>query len=81
MRHWSANSENLLAKLHEYDHNTCPEFQFHVAHQLCDEVGIIFAEDLNNGKCRGQSFLKNQKVILTKPPIVKLAVASVTKIH
>lgn len=36
-----------IRKLHEYIYNTRREFHFQTAHRLCDEVGMIFAEDLN----------------------------------
>jgi len=36
-----------IRQLHEHIHNTRREFHFLVAHQLCDQVGMIFAEDLN----------------------------------
>lgn len=41
------SSQRRIAKLHERIHNTRREFHFQIAHQLCDGVGIIFAEDLN----------------------------------
>lgn len=41
------SSQRKIAKLHEHIHNTRREFHFLVAHQLCDGVGMIFAEDLN----------------------------------
>lgn len=40
-------AQRQIAKLHEHIHNTRREFHFLVAHQLCDDVGMIFAEDLN----------------------------------
>lgn len=46
----SANYRKVQAKvrlLHERIHNTRKEFHLQIAHQLCDEVGMIFAEDLN----------------------------------
>ena len=36
-----------IRQLHEHIHNARREFHFLVAHQLCDGVGMIFAEDLN----------------------------------
>ncbi len=41
------SSQRQIAKLHEHIHNTRREFHFLMAHQLCDGVGMIFAEDLN----------------------------------
>ncbi len=46
----SANYRKVQAKirrLHEQIHDTRREFHFQTAHQLCDQVGMIFAEDLN----------------------------------
>ncbi len=46
----SANYRKIQAKirtLHEHIHDTRREFHFQTAHQLCDQVGMIFAEDLN----------------------------------
>jgi putative transposase len=46
----SANYWKVQAKirlLHEHIHTTRREFHFQTAHQLCDEVGMLFAEDLN----------------------------------
>lgn len=40
-------AQRQIAKLHEHVHNTRREFHFLTAHQLCDGVGMIFAEDLN----------------------------------
>ena len=40
-------AQKQIAKLHEHIHNTRREFHFLTAHQLCDGVGMIFAEDLN----------------------------------
>jgi putative transposase len=36
-----------VAKLHEHIHNTRKDFHFKLAHHLCDQSGMIFAEDLN----------------------------------
>ncbi len=36
-----------VAKLHEHISNTRKDFHYKVANQLCDEAGMIFAEDLN----------------------------------
>ena len=36
-----------VAKLHEHIFNTRKDFHYKVANQLCDEAGMIFAEDLN----------------------------------
>ena len=36
-----------VARLHEHIHDTRKDFHFKLAHQLCDQVGMIFAEDLN----------------------------------
>ena len=36
-----------VARLHEQIHNTRKDFHFKLAHKLCDQAGMIFAEDLN----------------------------------
>ena len=36
-----------IAKHHEYISNTRKDFHFKTAHQLCDQAGMIFAEELN----------------------------------
>ena len=36
-----------VAKLHEQISNTRKDFHYKVANQLCDEAGMVFAEDLN----------------------------------
>ncbi|MUL37579.1 RNA-guided endonuclease InsQ/TnpB family protein [Gloeocapsopsis dulcis] len=36
-----------IARLHEHIYNTRKDFHFKLAHQLCDQAGMIFAEDLN----------------------------------
>ncbi len=36
-----------VAKLHEHISNTRKDFHYKVANQLCDEAGMLFAEDLN----------------------------------
>ncbi|WP_223257428.1 RNA-guided endonuclease InsQ/TnpB family protein [Phormidesmis priestleyi] len=46
----SANYRTVQAKirlLHERIHTIRREFHFQTAHQLCNDVGMIFAEDLN----------------------------------
>ena len=40
-------AQKKIALLHEHIHNTRREFHFLTAHQLCDGMGMIFAEDLN----------------------------------
>ena len=40
-------AQHKIRKLHEYIHNVRREFHIQTAHQLCDDVGMIFAEDLN----------------------------------
>jgi putative transposase len=40
-------AQRKIAKLHEHIYNTRRLFHFLIAHQLCDGVGMIFAEDLN----------------------------------
>jgi putative transposase len=40
-------AQQKIRHLHEHIHNTRKEFHFLVAHQLCDGVSMIFAEDLN----------------------------------
>ena len=42
-----ARAQQKIRKLHEYTANIRREFHFQTAHRLCDEVGSIFAEDLN----------------------------------
>ncbi len=36
-----------VARLHEHIHNARKDFHFKLAHQLCDNAGMVFAEDLN----------------------------------
>ncbi len=36
-----------VAKLHEHISNTRKDFHYKVANQLCNEAGMVFAEDLN----------------------------------
>jgi len=36
-----------VARLHEHIRDTRKDFHFKLAHKLCDEAGMIFAEDLN----------------------------------
>jgi putative transposase len=36
-----------VARLHEHIYNTRKNFHYHIAHHLCDQAQIIFAEDLN----------------------------------
>lgn len=40
-------AQRQIARLHEHIHSTRREFHFLTAHQLCNGVGMIFAEDLN----------------------------------
>ncbi len=40
-------AQSKIRRLHERIHNTRREFHFQVAHQLCSNVGMIFAEELN----------------------------------
>jgi len=40
-------AQHKIRQLHEHIHNTRREFHFQVAHQLCNGVGMVFAEDLN----------------------------------
>ena len=42
-----ARAQHKIRKLHEYIHVARREFHILTAHQLCNEVGMIFAEDLN----------------------------------
>lgn len=39
--------QTRVAKLHEYISNCRKDYHFKVAHHLCNQVGMIFAEDLN----------------------------------
>ena len=41
------NYQAKVAKLHEYISNSRKDYHFKVAHHLCDQAGMIFAEDLN----------------------------------
>ena len=41
------NYQSKVAKLHEHISNSRKDYHFKVAHHLCDQAGIIFAEDLN----------------------------------
>ncbi|MGB7441912.1 MAG: transposase, partial [Coleofasciculaceae cyanobacterium] len=36
-----------VARLHEHIHDTRKDFHFKLAHQLCNQAGMIFVEDLN----------------------------------
>jgi putative transposase len=40
-------AQQKVAQLHEHIHNTRSYFHFKLVHQLCDQAGMIFAEDLN----------------------------------
>jgi putative transposase len=40
-------AQDKIRRLHEHIHNTRREFHFLVAHELCSNVGMIFAEGLN----------------------------------
>ena len=40
-------SQSKVAKLHEYISNCRQDYHFKVAHHLCDQAEMIFAEDLN----------------------------------
>jgi putative transposase len=45
----SANYQKVQAKirkLHEHIHNVRREFHFLTVHKLCDDAGMIFADDL-----------------------------------
>ncbi len=39
--------QSKVAKLHEYISNSRKDYHFKVAHYLCNQAGMIFAEDLN----------------------------------
>lgn len=39
--------QGRIAQLHEHISNTRKDFHFKLAHHLCDDAGMIFAEDLN----------------------------------
>jgi len=43
-------AQQKVAKLHEHISNTRKNFHWQVAHSLCDQTGMVFAEDLN---CKG----------------------------
>jgi len=38
---------NKVARLHEYIYNTRKDYHFKTAHHLCNQAGMVFAEDLN----------------------------------
>ncbi len=40
-------AQQKVARLHEHIHDARSYFHFKLAHQLCDQAGMIFAEDLN----------------------------------
>jgi putative transposase len=40
-------AQQRVSRIHEYIHNTRKDFHFKLAHYLCDQGGMIFAEDLN----------------------------------
>jgi len=40
-------AQQRVARLHEQIRDTRKDFHFKLAHQLCDQAGMIFAEDLN----------------------------------
>ncbi|MGQ4649291.1 RNA-guided endonuclease TnpB family protein [Lyngbya aestuarii] len=47
---WSNNKAKLvkkIARIHEKIHDTRKDFHFKLAHHLCDQAGMIFAEQLN----------------------------------
>ncbi|WP_448571655.1 RNA-guided endonuclease InsQ/TnpB family protein [Trichothermofontia sp.] len=45
-RNWRKQQQRV-ARHHEYLSNARKDFQYKLAHHLCDQAGIIFAEDLN----------------------------------
>ncbi|CCQ63529.1 Transposase [Crocosphaera watsonii WH 0401] len=45
-KNWHKAREKV-ARLHEHIYNTRKNFHYQVAHHLCDQANIIFAEDLN----------------------------------
>jgi len=45
-RNWR-KQQNRVARHHEYLNNARRDFQYKLAHRLCDQAGMIFAEDLN----------------------------------
>ncbi|MEO0852861.1 MAG: transposase [Cyanobacteria bacterium J06648_11] len=47
-------AQQQVARYHEYLSNARKDFQFKLAHQLCDRAGSVYAEDLNlKGLVRG----------------------------
>jgi len=40
-------AQQKVARLHEHIHDTRKDFHFKLAHRLCDQVGMIFAENWN----------------------------------
>lgn len=45
-RNW-IKYQSKVASLHEYISNARKDYHFKIAHHLCDQAGMIFAEDLN----------------------------------
>jgi putative transposase len=45
-RNW-IKYQSKVAKLHEYISNCRKDYHFKIAHHLCNQAGMIFAEDLN----------------------------------
>jgi putative transposase len=45
-RNWR-KQQNRVARRHEYLINARKDFQYKLAHRLCNQAGMIFAEDLN----------------------------------
>lgn len=45
-RNW-IKYQSKVARLHEYVFNCRKDYHFKVAHHLCDQAGMVFAEDLN----------------------------------
>ena len=44
--HWK-KIQAKIARLHQKIHDTRKDWQFKLAHRLCDQAGMIFAEDIN----------------------------------
>lgn len=43
-------AQKKVSRLHEYISNCRKDFHFKLAHHLCDQAGMVFAEDLNINK-------------------------------
>ncbi len=51
--------QSTVAKLHEHISNSRKDYHFKVAHHLCNQAGMIFAEDLNLAGCASGMLAKH----------------------